>query len=204
MRESVPRGRLIALDGTDGPHLQWAARRVLATLRSEAVEGGVSSWDASGIFYELRHGAPNLAPPTPRTLVLLYASDLVFRLRWEIRPALEEGKCVIAAPYVESAIAFGKAARLPKRWMLDLFRFAPRPNTCYSVSDSTPAASANGADPMNGFFEFCCQQLSACSPPWSGTELKARSAQYFDRLRRIGRCSPLPTHAVEPGSRFQR
>jgi hypothetical protein len=191
MTNAAPRGRLIALDGTDGPHLQWAAGRVLATLRSEAVEGGVSSWDSSGIFYELRHGAPNLAPPTPRTLVLLYASDLLFRLRWEIRPALEGGKCVIAAPYVESAIAFGKAARLPKRWMLELFRFAPRPQTCYSVSGVESAASANGADPMNGFFEFCCHQLSASSPPWSGAELKARSAAYFDRLKRMGRCSPL-------------
>jgi hypothetical protein len=198
MTESSLRGRLIALDGTDGPQLQWSARRVLATLRSEAVEGGVSSWDASGIFYELRHGTPNLAPPTPRTLVLLYASDLLFRLRWEIRPALAAGKCVIAAPYVESAMAFGKAARLSKRWMLDLFRFAPRPQTCYSVHDSTAAVSANGADPMNGFFEFCCHQLSASSPPWSETELKTRSLEYFDRLKRMGRCSPLPLRAVEP------
>ena len=34
----------------------------------------------------------------------------MFRLRWEIRPVLEAGGVVIAAPYVETAVAFGAAA----------------------------------------------------------------------------------------------
>ena len=43
-------------------------------------------------------GKRGYAPP--QTLVLLYASDLLFRLRWEIRPALAEGRTVVVAPYV--------------------------------------------------------------------------------------------------------
>ena len=31
------------------------------------------------------------ASPSSRTLLLLYAADLAFRLRWEIGPALDEG-----------------------------------------------------------------------------------------------------------------
>ena len=44
----------------------------------------------------------------PRTLLLLYAADLAFRLRWEIRPALAEGHTVIAAPYLDTAFAFSR------------------------------------------------------------------------------------------------
>ena len=48
--------------------------------------------------------------PSARTLLLLYAADLAFRLRWQIRPALAEGRTVVAAPYVDTAVAFGRAA----------------------------------------------------------------------------------------------
>jgi hypothetical protein len=61
-----------------------AKRRVSNLVR-------VSKCDGSSIFYELGRGDPTLAKPSPRTLVLLYASDLVFRLRWEIQPALQQG-----------------------------------------------------------------------------------------------------------------
>ena len=51
--------------------------------------------------------------PSARTLLLLYAADLAFRLRWEIRPALAAGRTVVAAPYVDTAVAFGRAAGVP-------------------------------------------------------------------------------------------
>ena len=63
--------------------------------------------------------------PSARTLLLLYAADLAFRLRWEIRPALAEGRTVVAAPYVDTAMAFGRAAGVPVGWLTNLFRFAP-------------------------------------------------------------------------------
>jgi hypothetical protein len=59
--------------------------------------------------------------------LLLYAADLAFRLRWEIRPTLADGRAVVAAPYVDSAVAFGRAAGLKAGWLANLFRFAPRP-----------------------------------------------------------------------------
>jgi len=75
---------------------------------------GLEPLDASNTFYELRMVKGQEPHADPRALMLLYASDLLFRLRWEIEPALKKGRTVVAAPYVESAMAFGVAAGLPK------------------------------------------------------------------------------------------
>jgi hypothetical protein len=119
-------GTLIAIDGVNGHAILVSARRVLATI-GPALRGCVSQWDASGIFEELTVAEVHAEPPSARTLLLLYAADLAFRLRWEIRPALAEGRAVIAAPYVDTAVAFGRAAGIPAAWLSNLFRFAPRP-----------------------------------------------------------------------------
>jgi thymidylate kinase len=98
-------GRLIAVDGVNGRVVRDAARELARDHHRR--RGAVSSWDASGIFDEVELADDDGTPPSVRTLLLLYAADLAFRLRWEIRPALVEGRIVIAAHYVETAIAFG-------------------------------------------------------------------------------------------------
>ena len=119
-------GRLLTLEGACGRELKQTAARLLQGLCGGEDGGGVSHWDASGIFSDLRLGDPNMPRPSPRTLVLLYTADLAFRLRWEIRPAVDEGKCVIAVPYVQTAMAFGKAAGVPRPWLQELFRSEER------------------------------------------------------------------------------
>src|SRR5438552_9130600 len=116
--------RLIAVDGVDAATVLAAARRA----RSAAVHSGISHWDASGVFQELAMADEAAGAPSPRTLLLLYAADLAFRLRWQIRPALLEGRAVVAAPYIDTAVAFGRAAGLSSAWLTNLFRFAPRPD----------------------------------------------------------------------------
>lgn len=185
--EAGAKGRLIALEGTRGPDLTSTAKRLLRHLCGGRGEGGISEWDASNIFAELRMGDPNIPGPSPRTLLLLYTTDLVFRLRWEIRPALEEGQCVIAAPYVQTAIAFGKAAGLPRRWLADLFRFAPRPDACYRVPERKVPSVAMGK-PSEGYLEFCCASLSGVSPPWNPVELRRNFVAYLDALERRRGC----------------
>src|ERR1035441_5077885 len=133
--DTEPRGRLVALDGTNGVMLRSEAER-LARLCCGAAEPAWSLWDASNTFYELRMVKARNLTPTPRALMLLYASDLLFRLRWDIEPTLEEGLSVVAAPYVESAMAFGAAAGLPKEWIEELFRFAPKPAASFRLKRS--------------------------------------------------------------------
>ena len=185
--EPSTKGRLIALEGSRGLDLPPAAKRLLSQVRQGKQEGGCSLWDASAIFYELRKGDKEIPQPSPRTLILLYAADLAFRLRWEIRPALQDGMVVVAAPYVESAIAFGSAAGLPRRWLSDLFEFAPAAAATYRLREKKENANWKFKK-SEGFLEFCCKTLIATSPAWNPLELRQKFIAHLEALEQRGRC----------------
>jgi hypothetical protein len=155
-RPSNGEPKFIAVDGVNGKAVLEAARAELAQAPRRR-RGGISLWDASGVFGDLLVPGDRAGYPSARTLLLLYAADLAFRLRWEIRPALAHGRVVVAAPYVETAIAFGRAAGLPARWLRDLFAFADPPTLNRAVA-TPPARRAPDRD---GFFEFACDRLAA-------------------------------------------
>lgn len=121
-------GRLIAIDGSRGKDVAAAASAVAAALKLGGIECGISRWDASGLFSELAVAGRGNRTISARALSLVYAADLAFRLRWEIRPILEAGGTVIAAPYVDTAAAFGAACGLGGEWLRELMRFAPPPH----------------------------------------------------------------------------
>lgn len=149
----APKARLIAVDGVDAAAVLAEARAALATPE----RGGISRWDASGVFQELAVADDSAGAPSARTLLLLYAADLAFRLRWQIRPALAEGRTVVAAPYVETAIAFGRAAGLNPAWLSNLFRFAPLARTRRFVHPQRGRRRIV----KDGFVGFSCERLSS-------------------------------------------
>ena len=168
------RGTLIAVDGIEAAEVVAAARAQMAAV-PRARRAGVSVWDASGVFDDLAVADPAAGIPSARTLLLLYAADLSFRLRWEIRPALAEGQVVAAAPYVETAVAFGRAAGLPAAWLKELFRFAPRPaQACY----------VDGRSARSGFIGFGCNRLSQRANGSSARELVARTRTHLQTAAR--------------------
>jgi|KBSMisStaDraftv2_1062788.scaffolds.fasta_scaffold127087_3 hypothetical protein len=146
-------GTLIAIEGLGDQALVKAARAELDDL-PRAVRGGCSVWDASGIFGDMVVAGDEAGHASARTLLLLYAADLAFRLRWEIRPALNKNRYVVATPYVATAMAFGRAAGVDGEWLKNLFQFAPRP----SRTRTLPAS--RGAGDRSGFVEFVCERLS--------------------------------------------
>ena len=121
-------GRLISIDGTRGKDVALAANDVVSKLKHHGIECAVSRWDASGLFTDLAAGAKAERNVSIRSLSLVFAADLAFRLRWEIRPVLEAGGIVVAASYVESAVAFGTICGLDGDWLRQLMRFAPPAN----------------------------------------------------------------------------
>lgn len=187
MPSDPPKGRLIALEGAAGPDLPEVGNRLLRHVLRPRQEGGVSRFDASGIFFELRKGEKNIPQPSPRTLLLLYAADLVFRLRWEIKPALDEGYLVVAAPYVESAVAFGKAAGLSRRWVSDLFSFAPKADACYRLRERRDI-DVWKFKRSEGYLEFCCKTLLKSSSIWQPVELREKYVAYLESLEKRGGC----------------
>ena len=166
-------GQLLSLDVIDGSDSIPAAKKL---LKSRTGQTGISNWDASSIFFEM-HGLDVDERPSPRTLVFLYAADMSFRLRWEIMPALQEGKCVVAVPYIETRFALGAIAGLPRKWLSEVFRFAPKAQETYRVNGPP---SARIASPTTGFIEFCSSVM--------GQDLRPKFASYFDDLERRGRC----------------
>jgi thymidylate kinase len=170
-------GLLVAVDGISGSAVAAAAQALKADGHRSA---GVSQWDASGIFGELASAEEEAPTPSVRVLLLLYAADLAFRLRWEIRPALAQGRVVIAAPYVDTAVAFGRAAGLPAGWLKDVFGFAPSaPESRRVPTPHRTAASivAHG----QGFIEFACRRISGTRSGLSRDQLIARAREYLQR-----------------------
>jgi thymidylate kinase len=166
-------GSLIAVDGVNGAAVNAAAKKAIKSMpRSE--RGGVSLWDASGLFGELVAADDGAGRPSARTLLLLYAADLAFRLRWEIRPAIAEGRTVAAAPYVATAIAFGRAAGLPGGWLKNLFAFAARPDAVQLVDKASPRK----AKPLC-FVDFACDHLASNGRGLSRRQLAARARSHL-------------------------
>jgi hypothetical protein len=175
-----PPGRLIALDGTRAKDLGAAAEAVAAALRDRRVECAVSRFDASGLFGELAAagGDRNISA---RTLALVYAADLAFRLRWEIRPVLEAGGIVIAMPYVDSAVAIGVSHGLDEEWIRDLLRFAPAAHL-RSRSEENKMARGWKATFNRGYGEYCAAMLTGKAKRQSKSA-RARAVALLHRRR---------------------
>lgn len=168
---SAARGTLIAVDGVNGVAVEDAAREL--AKRNRRRRAAVSSWDASGIFGELTIAEETAGLPSARTLLLLYAADLAFRLRWEVKPALDEGRMVIVAPYVHTAVAFGRAAGLDARSLSEMFAFAPTPDEVHVVD----VAAARSLSDRTGFVEFSSDQLLGASTKSVRRDLRIRAAR---------------------------
>src|SRR5436190_21971082 len=73
--------KLIALDGCSGRELMSVAESLCRRLCDGNSEGGISAWDASGIFYSLDVDELQSHRQSARTLLLLFAAALSFRFR---------------------------------------------------------------------------------------------------------------------------
>jgi hypothetical protein len=180
-------GRLIAIDGTRGKDTAAAAAAVIAALKARHVECAISRFDASGLFGELAavQGDRNISA---RTLALVYAADLAFRLRWEIRPVLESGGIVVAAPFTETAVAFGAAAGLEEGWIRELLRFAPKAGYRSRAEERKPD---RGWKPRldRGYAEYCVAMLHASTPktPWKRLRRDAMALLHRPKGRKVYR-----------------
>ena len=159
---SLVRGRLVAVDGAHGPDVFDVGTALVEGLADRGLSAGYSRWDASGLFSDVVAAPAPERDVSPRTLLLLYAADLAFRLRWEIEPALEQGYVVIASPYINTAVAFGTATGLSHEWVTTLLRFAPAPTRSVILKESKTKRVWKRR-PERGFGE-CCTTLLEATP----------------------------------------
>jgi hypothetical protein len=185
---SARTSRLIALDGGAGAPLHAVARNLAQSLRNATGAGGVTAWDASGIFTDLCADDSEVATASARTLTLLYAADLAFRVRWHIGPALEAGEPVVAVPYIESAKALAVAAGLSKKWLDELFAFAPKPSVCYRVDPAVLRGTSGG---RSGYPEWFTDIVAGNGQSLSPKQLHAKSTEYLKAAQARRRCKLL-------------
>ena len=175
-------GRLIAVDGTRGKDVTLAANDIVARLKHDGVECAVSRWDASGLFTDLAAGTRNERNISIRTLSLVYAADLAFRLRWEIRPVLEAGGVVIAAPYVDTAVAFGSICGLDEEWLRLLMRFAPPPDF-RGLAEERKISRSWKRRTDRGYAEYGALMLETSAPRAVSKAARRRMMTALDKAR---------------------
>jgi hypothetical protein len=175
-------GRLISVDGTRGKDVRLAANDIVARLKHDGIECAVSRWDASGLFTDMTAGIGGDRNVSIRTLSLVYAADLAFRLRWEIRPVLEAGGVVIAAPYIDTAAAFGAICGLDEEWLRRLMRFAPAAGY-RGLADERKIDRPWKRRTDRGYPEFGALMLEAASPQRVSKPARRRMMTMLDRAR---------------------
>jgi len=175
-------GRLIAIDGSRGKDVNASSDAVVAELRKAGIECAVSRWDASGLFGDLAVAAKGDRHISTRTLSLVFAADLAFRLRWEIRPVLEAGGVVVASQYVETAVAFGTACGLSEQWLRELMRFAPAANLRGRAHErKIDRPWKRRLD--RGYPEYGAMLLDASSPRKASKRARGTMMQMLDHAR---------------------
>lgn len=128
--ERIFPGYLIAFEGPDGTGRYEALEQVRAALQARGQRVLVTRPLGPTLAGEIYQEAKLFNELSPRTLVLLTASDLAERLEWEILPALEAGKVVLADRYVHRVMQ-GLARDLDPAWMEVLNAFAPIPDLIF-------------------------------------------------------------------------
>src|SRR5215207_10896463 len=175
-------GRLIAVDSSRGKDTDTAADAIVERLRELGVECAISRWDASGLFGELASTARGDRNISMRTLALVYASDLAFRLRWEIRPVLEAGGVIVAAPYIETPIAFGVSCGLSEEWTRQLLVFAP-PANVRGRAEERKAGRPWTRRIDRGFAEYCAAMLDGSASTKLSNGTRAEMIRVLDQAR---------------------
>jgi hypothetical protein len=180
-----PKGRLIAVEGTRGPDIAEAARRVWDEVKGRGVTGGISQWDASGTFFEARQVKKKEFVPSPRTLVLFYAVDLQFRLKWEIEPLIAQGQTVVAAPYTGTVRAFGRAAGIPKDWLDAVLAPVREADVSLRAKERKSKAGWKGG-PEEGFCETCVSAMVTARQQLDASKVRQAMIDELERLEDRG------------------
>ena len=108
---------------------------------------------------------------------------------------LEAGGVVIAAPYVETAVAFGAACGLAEEWIRELLRFAPQarpPRAARRSASSIAAGSAVSIAAIRSTARRCSKRAA---PKLASKRARRETMALLDR-RAAARCSDLTEKGV--------
>jgi hypothetical protein len=83
-------------------------------------------------------------------------------------------------------MAFGVAAGLPKEWIEELFRFAPKPAASFRLKEKKKSKEKKkDGDGEPGFVEFFCASLARHYPGWKTAEVRGEMLKYLKSLEEL-------------------
>lgn len=129
-------GFLIAFEGPEGAGRREALAHARSALQARGQDVVVSRPMGATLAGGIYRSAASLNELSPRTLVLVAASDTAERLEWEILPALRAGKIVLADRYVYRIVQ-GMARDLDDEWLEVLCETAPHPDLVFLFHDES-------------------------------------------------------------------
>lgn len=122
------KGKFIVLDGIDGSGTTTHAEELKNWLVNQGYAVVLTQEPSSRKIGALIRTIIKTHDTSPTVDALLFAVDRVDHLETIIKPALEANKIVISDRYVESSIAYQTAAGLKMTWILEINKFAEKPD----------------------------------------------------------------------------
>jgi dTMP kinase len=126
------RGKLIAVEGTDGVGRSTHIELLQEWLEVQGYGVITTGWTRSNLMSKTIEMAKAGNILDRWSLSLLYATDFADRLEHQIIPALRSGFVVLADRYIYTALARDFVRSADRRWIRDVFGFALIPDlVCY-------------------------------------------------------------------------
>ena len=95
---------------------------------------------------------------------------------------LEAGGVVIAAPYVDTAVAFGMSCGLTEEWIRELLRFATKPD-CRARAEERKLDRGWKPRFDRGYPEYCAAMLESSAPRLASKRARREAMALLDRPR---------------------
>jgi dTMP kinase len=177
------RGLLVAFEGPDGSGKTTQRKLLKNWLAGEGKDVIVTKWNSSPLIKPILKARKAERSLTPEQFAELAAADFRHRFDTEIRPALEQGKIVLADRYVFTGIARDVARGLDRDWSRRLYEPILEPDMVFyfSVSPETCASRiASSREP--GFYE-AGQDVTGMADPFQSYDCFIRKVlREYERL----------------------
>ncbi len=136
-REDVARashsypGALVVVEGIDGSGKSTQLYLLKRWLEIGGYRLHFTEWNSSELVRSATRRGKQRRLLTPTTFSLLHAADFADRCERQVLPLLQGGYLVLADRYIYTAFARDAARGCSRRWLRNLYRFAPIPDITF-------------------------------------------------------------------------
>lgn len=146
-------GVLIVIEGIDGAGSTTQTGLLVRWLKKRGVDSVATKEPTNGMIGQLIRKYLN--NPLSSTLIdaLLFAADRAEHVDNIIKPLLSQGKVVVSDRYVESSIAYQSSSGVDEDWLIEVNKFAPKPDLTI-ILDVPPDVALKRKNLPREKFEF--------------------------------------------------